>query len=154
MVLRESGFVRAWPSRRPPRPAPVRSGVPERQTYRPPSMRCGVPGVIRLDSTLRGPTSPNRTSMKVRILPFMEQQQVYNAYNFWWTDTLTGSSPNNQYPYSVVNLTVSSTRINSFTCPSDANMGNTQSIAIGIFTYTFAAANYAENLGAEPVNSG
>jgi prepilin-type processing-associated H-X9-DG protein len=95
------------------------------------------------------------TSMKVRLLPFMEQQQVYNAYNFWFADTLlNGGSPNNLFPYSVVNLTVTGTKINSFICPSDAFPGNNQSIAMGFYTFTIAPANYAENLGIEPVTTG
>jgi len=49
-------------------------------------------------------------SMKPRLLPYMEQQMIYNQIN--WTQSSFDSSQN---------LTVSLTRINAFLCPSDAN---------------------------------
>ncbi len=50
------------------------------------------------------------------ILNYVEGSNLQNAYNF------TGSACNPTYSYgSVYNITVSSTRVNSFSCPSDQN---------------------------------
>jgi prepilin-type N-terminal cleavage/methylation domain-containing protein/prepilin-type processing-associated H-X9-DG protein len=62
----------------------------------------------------------NPYAMKVRILPFMEQQNVYNAINFaldpeWGFDS-SG--------WEMANTTAKAMRISSFLCPSDLRKGN------------------------------
>ena len=84
------------------------------------------------------------------MLPFLEQQPLYNAANFnwdpWW------SSYNSQWDGTVVNSTVFRTNLNTFMCPSDglwaqnicnnnyfASMGTTTvtwSSSTGIFSHT------------------
>jgi prepilin-type processing-associated H-X9-DG protein len=53
---------------------------------------------------------PENFSVFVRMLPFMEQSQIYNAVNF----NLTSS--NNE------NITISGIQLNALTCPSDSNL--------------------------------
>ena len=62
-------------------------------------------------------------SMKARILPFMEQQTVFNAFNFsfdaeWAQDTGDGTG------WASVNVTAKATRVASYLCPSDFRKGN------------------------------
>jgi len=83
----------------------------------------------------------NPFSMKVRILPYMEQQAVYNAINFAvdpeWGNT-DGWEP--------ANFTAKSMRIGAFICPSDLRKGNRNnrgSTGGDVSTVT----NYANNIG-------
>jgi prepilin-type N-terminal cleavage/methylation domain-containing protein/prepilin-type processing-associated H-X9-DG protein len=71
--------------------------------------------------------------MKPRLLPFMEQQALFNAINFGfaWNSTATNA-----------NSTVYRSTVNSFLCPSD---GNNPSIARG--GTTIAPTNYGNNIG-------
>jgi prepilin-type N-terminal cleavage/methylation domain-containing protein/prepilin-type processing-associated H-X9-DG protein len=52
----------------------------------------------------------NNLSMKVRILPFIEQQALYNTVNHWIGDS-----------DGIQNVTMTTTNINTFNCPSDQN---------------------------------
>src|SRR5262249_4340490 len=56
-----------------------------------------------------GVGATNDFSMKARILPFMEQQAVWNAFN----QSFAYNASQNQTP--------TSTTINAFLCPSDSN---------------------------------
>ncbi|WP_165072814.1 DUF1559 domain-containing protein [Paludisphaera rhizosphaerae] len=104
-----------------------------------------------------------RYSMKARILPYMEQTQIYNAFNFMlcpysWNGAgamLTGTCTNGMaynddyYLGRCSNATAGSTNIASFLCPSDGNVGNAGQNAIGGGTYPVAATNYVTNAGYE-----
>src|SRR3954453_11660663 len=54
----------------------------------------------------------NNWSAQGLMLPYMEQQAIYNAINFNWEVTQS------------VNTTAAYTTISSFLCPSDGNAGN------------------------------
>ena len=73
-------------------------------------------------------------SMKARILPFMEQQAIFNATNFYyaWNASAAG------YP----NQTVFSTSISTFLCPSDPNSPNYLRDNLIV-----APTNYCNNIG-------
>ncbi|MEO6810754.1 MAG: DUF1559 domain-containing protein, partial [Isosphaeraceae bacterium] len=75
-------------------------------------------GSSRAISTM--PTYPGwgDWSAQAMMLPYLEQQPVYNAINFYYTATgnVTDMSLN-------VNSTAYNTKINSFLCPSDGNAG-------------------------------
>jgi prepilin-type N-terminal cleavage/methylation domain-containing protein/prepilin-type processing-associated H-X9-DG protein len=78
-----------------------------------------------------GPT--NDFSMKQRMLPYMEQQPLFNAFN------------QTQVYNAVQNGTASSTFVNTFTCPSDPN-----TIIRGMANYAghdFGDCNYGNNIG-------
>jgi prepilin-type N-terminal cleavage/methylation domain-containing protein/prepilin-type processing-associated H-X9-DG protein len=98
-------------------------------------------------------------SQHARILPYMEQQQVYNAINFAfgarWGKSVLGTVPNDPAAggiNSVINGTAIVIQVSSFLCPSDTNpgrAGNSQIIggqnpASPPFTST---CNYPSNLG-------
>ncbi len=71
-----------------------------------------------------------------RILPFLEQSQVFNSINFsgTWNADATGADPN---------LTVRTTGISAFLCPSDAKT----SVPAG-----WAGTNYRSSEGSSLVN--
>jgi len=87
--------------------------------------------------------SPNvqNYSMKARILPFMEQQTMYNSINFNVSAISWGGSPDNG---TAMNATVIAAKVSGFLCPSDANPGNN-----GVFyaNFTVGCTNYGNNAG-------
>jgi prepilin-type N-terminal cleavage/methylation domain-containing protein/prepilin-type processing-associated H-X9-DG protein len=89
-----------------------------------------------------GAGGPLNASMKVRLLPSLEQQALANAYN-WSVGDYTGTAA--QY---AGNLTVMFTAINAFLCPSDPNPGDNR--ANGNFTSGPGNSNYPNNMGIEP----
>jgi prepilin-type N-terminal cleavage/methylation domain-containing protein/prepilin-type processing-associated H-X9-DG protein len=102
-----------------------------------------------------------RYSMKARLLPYMEQQQIFNAFNFnlipysWNTggtiaSTCNGIAYNDDYAYGQAsNATAGSAKINTFLCPSDPNPGNTVTNTIGTTAYPVGTSNYPNNDGTE-----
>jgi prepilin-type N-terminal cleavage/methylation domain-containing protein/prepilin-type processing-associated H-X9-DG protein len=91
-------------------------------------------------------------SMKVRILPFMEQQVVFNAVNFsldaeWAQDSGDGTG------WASANATAKSIRIASYLCPSDYRKGNRNNREASVWSGGSINAdvsqqsNYAENDG-------
>jgi prepilin-type N-terminal cleavage/methylation domain-containing protein/prepilin-type processing-associated H-X9-DG protein len=96
-------------------------------------------------------------SQKCRLLPFLEQQAMYNSIN--WTfgmrwdnnSKLTDANPPDNAAggaFSMVQYTVICTQVNSFLCPSDqwpGASGTFQFPSIG--TRLVAAHNYPANVG-------
>jgi len=87
-------------------------------------------------------------SMKVRLLPFLEQENLVNAYNMSASDFVTSSSAAAYAP----NVTIMTTSIKSYLCPSDPNPGDDR-------PFTFLAkppgnTNYPHNMGIEPQVTG
>jgi prepilin-type N-terminal cleavage/methylation domain-containing protein/prepilin-type processing-associated H-X9-DG protein len=80
-------------------------------------------------------------SMKVRLLPYFEQTQAYNALNFsaWY------NSPSN--------FTVRTILIASLNCPSDANNPSSP-ITLGTMTGTPGYTSYPNNIGTFASESG
>jgi prepilin-type N-terminal cleavage/methylation domain-containing protein/prepilin-type processing-associated H-X9-DG protein len=80
----------------------------------------------------------NNFSMKVHILPFMEQTAMYNAINqyFYWNDSTYG------YP----NATAATATINTFLCPSDSNSPNA-TLSVNGTSKPDAMTSYANNIG-------
>jgi prepilin-type N-terminal cleavage/methylation domain-containing protein/prepilin-type processing-associated H-X9-DG protein len=92
------------------------------------------------------------------ILPYIEQGQMYNAWNSYgdWTTTAYGSSTALRYS-GAANTTVTTSRVSSYTCPSDtksapldgipsydyaANYGNTSITTVSATTSTAPSATY------------
>jgi prepilin-type N-terminal cleavage/methylation domain-containing protein/prepilin-type processing-associated H-X9-DG protein len=92
-------------------------------------------------------------SMKVRLLPYMEQQPLYNANNFDFAPSCyktDNREPTDHLGAQPVNATVTATKINAFLCPSDPNPGQTGSfITLNSVPFIGATSNYANNLGTE-----
>jgi len=85
----------------------------------------------------------------VRMLPGLEQQAAYNAYNFMMGDY--GGGMNGGFG-PVANVTVMSMKVNSFQCPSDPNPGNSGNVGSGTTPavpagYTMGTNSYAINNG-------
>ena len=69
-------------------------------------------------------------SAQAMLLPYTEQSPLYNAANFSWACCWDGQ-------YDAINVTVYTTKINSFLCPSDglAGIGNVASYVANINSY-------------------
>jgi prepilin-type N-terminal cleavage/methylation domain-containing protein/prepilin-type processing-associated H-X9-DG protein len=65
------------------------------------------------------PTGWGNFSAQAMMLPYMEQQAIYNACNFGWS-TYTSGGP---YHPELINSTAFTTKIASFLCPSDGLAG-------------------------------
>jgi prepilin-type N-terminal cleavage/methylation domain-containing protein/prepilin-type processing-associated H-X9-DG protein len=95
----------------------------------------------------------------VPVMPGMEQQALYNAWNFSGDAKWSGGVLDVPFRYSgVCNITVSSSRVNSFMCPSDGSGTSLTGIGQtlnGVAMYT-TSQNYVVNYGnlqsAQPVN--
>jgi prepilin-type N-terminal cleavage/methylation domain-containing protein/prepilin-type processing-associated H-X9-DG protein len=77
----------------------------------------------------------NNFSMKVHLLPFMEQSTLYNAINqgWYWND-------------GIFNVTVGTATVSTMLCPSDGNVpGGTMSV--GGVSKPIAPTSYANNIG-------
>jgi prepilin-type N-terminal cleavage/methylation domain-containing protein/prepilin-type processing-associated H-X9-DG protein len=97
----------------------------------------------------------NSFSMKVRILPYMEQQNVFNTVNFALAPEWSGddNAINDIGGWQGANITAKSARIASYLCPSDIRKGNRNNRHAAVFENgTWNAdisvtANYCENNG-------
>jgi prepilin-type N-terminal cleavage/methylation domain-containing protein/prepilin-type processing-associated H-X9-DG protein len=85
-------------------------------------------------------TARQNWSFKARILPFIEQQPLYNAINaangMPAADPPTASTEDPTY----TNSTLLHVVVNTFNCPSDGNVPNVN----------YNSANYANNMGNNP----
>jgi len=63
---------------------------------------------------------PQNFSMKVRILPYMEQVNAYNTVNFM-VSAIWNVSPGSPVDGQAINFTIRNTKIASLVCPSDTN---------------------------------
>jgi prepilin-type N-terminal cleavage/methylation domain-containing protein/prepilin-type processing-associated H-X9-DG protein len=88
-------------------------------------------------------TSTQNQSLKVRILPFVEQQSLFNAVNFAFGMSTgnTGSSPEDP---AGVNTTIQIVQLLVYNCPSDGNIPNP----------SYNASSYANTLGNFPTFNG
>jgi prepilin-type N-terminal cleavage/methylation domain-containing protein/prepilin-type processing-associated H-X9-DG protein len=78
---------------------------------------------------------------QIFILPFVEQAQLYNAWNTFGSNVPSGGALDANWRYvGIVNTTVTSTRINSYTCPTDPNGG--QQNPTNLIRYHNYAVNY------------
>ena len=68
---------------------------------------------------------PQTASVHLRLTNYLEQRAVYDAYNFLLGDVANGNSV-------PANTTVMSTNIPGYLCPSDANPGSTENLALAI----------------------
>jgi prepilin-type N-terminal cleavage/methylation domain-containing protein/prepilin-type processing-associated H-X9-DG protein len=82
------------------------------------------------------------------VLPQIEQQQLYNAWNVCGNNTpgLPPGFDNDLRYFGVANQTVTSTRIAAFLCPSDATNAPITLTTNGK-TYACTSQNYAVNFG-------
>jgi prepilin-type N-terminal cleavage/methylation domain-containing protein/prepilin-type processing-associated H-X9-DG protein len=77
------------------------------------------------------------------VMPYLEQQALYNSWNFAGNN-LWGGPYDSPFRYGgPANLTVSSTRVNVFYCPSDGGNGN----LVGGASWPVTSQNYVVNFG-------
>ena len=94
----------------------------------------GIPGAL---------TTMGDFGMKTRLLPFIEQANLYNTLNV----TYNGSAPQN--------FTIFVTQLNSFLCPSDANTPTFQvKSPLGNGSVQVGFTNYPNNIGVIYRNNG
>jgi len=99
-------------------------------------------------SHIVGQDVANEWSMKVRILPYMEQQTLYNACNFMLNPEWSWPGGVDVGGWEASNMTIRMIRVESFLCPSDLKKGNRNNRV-----YTWGAwdasqqSNYCENIG-------
>jgi prepilin-type N-terminal cleavage/methylation domain-containing protein/prepilin-type processing-associated H-X9-DG protein len=95
-------------------------------------------------------------SQHVRLLPYMEQQAAYNAWNHnfgaRWSDNYGGGDPNppdgaSGGSYSIVQFTVLTMQINSLLCPSDPYPGSSGTFIVGGQSKLVGGFNYPSNFG-------
>jgi prepilin-type N-terminal cleavage/methylation domain-containing protein/prepilin-type processing-associated H-X9-DG protein len=84
-------------------------------------------------------------SPHVRLLPYLEQQAAYNAWNHAcgarWNDP-------GQFPqYAAINASVVCMQISTFLCPSDSNWGVTSTYTVNGAPKLVGASNYPMNCG-------
>jgi prepilin-type processing-associated H-X9-DG protein len=97
----------------------------------------------------------NCFSMKVRILPYMEQQNVFNTVNFALDPEWSGpdNGINNMSSWQGANITAKGARIASYLCPSDIRKGNRNNRYASVFDTggwhpdISQTTNYCENNG-------
>jgi prepilin-type N-terminal cleavage/methylation domain-containing protein/prepilin-type processing-associated H-X9-DG protein len=98
------------------------------------------PASSTLGTTVAG--GMNNFSMKPRILPFMEQNALYNSINMSFVQE------------SAQNATNLTTQINTFNCPSDGNNPSATYAVSGAGTLPIAYTSYPDNLGTIHTNNG
>jgi prepilin-type N-terminal cleavage/methylation domain-containing protein/prepilin-type processing-associated H-X9-DG protein len=98
------------------------------------------PASSTLGTTVKGIMS--NLSRKPRILPFLEQNTLYNSLNFGY---------NQETAQNATNLT---TQVNTFNCPSDGNNPSATYAVNGVGTLPIAYTSYPDNLGTIHTNNG
>jgi len=89
-----------------------------------------------------GPVGSNNFSMKARVLPFLEQQALFDSMNMsFWQESAENAT----------NLT---TAVATFLCPSDANVPCGAYQGGGLSPRQIAYTSYPNNLGTTPTNNG
>jgi prepilin-type N-terminal cleavage/methylation domain-containing protein/prepilin-type processing-associated H-X9-DG protein len=97
-------------------------------------------------NNLRGPWS-----CKTRILPFLEQQSLFNCINFSLDPEWSNGYGVDNGGWEASNVTVKATRIDAFLCPSDLKKGNRNNRVSAVDARNNPDAsqstNYNENIG-------
>jgi prepilin-type processing-associated H-X9-DG protein len=91
-------------------------------------------------------------SYQARLLPFLEQQNVYNSINFTVGARFGPGAPNppdnaSGGSWGVVQMTAATTQIKTFLCPSDPNPGSSGTFIINGTSRLVGASNYPYNSG-------
>jgi len=87
-------------------------------------------------------------SWLIPVLPFVEQTALFNSWNASGNNdsSLASYASEGLFRYAgVANITVTSTRVNAYLCPSDGN--NTQTVGIEALGMRVTSQNYVVNFG-------
>ncbi len=90
------------------------------------------------------------------VLPDIEQNQLYNAWNFSGNNVIGGAADSNFRYAGICNITVSSTHVSALLCPSDGNNRSVTGIGqtINGNRYNVTSQNYIVNFGNTNVEQG
>ncbi len=122
------------------------------------SVNDGMTPPLFVDQYTNGGDEAQNWSQHARLLPYLEQQPVYNAINFafgarWGPGPAPSSDPASGGPYSAINGSVLVTQVASFLCPSDGAPGRAADSEIivgqpatGTRRFT-ATGSYPSNIG-------
>jgi prepilin-type N-terminal cleavage/methylation domain-containing protein/prepilin-type processing-associated H-X9-DG protein len=88
-------------------------------------------------------------SMKVRLLPYLEQVQLYNAFNFnIWPGPVGANGDNGLKGIGgAMNFTGYMVKVNTFLCPSDSNPGSNATLTLGGVSAQVPSGNYPNSVG-------
>jgi prepilin-type processing-associated H-X9-DG protein len=68
--------------------------------------------------------TPRPPGTNVFILPYLEQQALFNAWNYYGTNVPSGGPLDSYLRYAgAANTTVTTSQVTAYTCPSDPNAG-------------------------------
>ena len=98
-----------------------------------------VGGIDILGNSTGSGRVPQTASIHLRLLNYLEQRAVYDAYNFMLGDIVNGVSV-------PANTTVMATSIPGYLCPSDPNPGS-RATSWGAISARVTCVNYAVNGG-------
>jgi prepilin-type N-terminal cleavage/methylation domain-containing protein len=85
-------------------------------------------------------------SWLIPVLPYVEQQALFNSWNSVGNNSGLPGYVDGDFRYAgVANITVTSTRVNSYYCPSDGN--NQVTTGIGALGKLVTSQNYVVNFG-------
>jgi prepilin-type N-terminal cleavage/methylation domain-containing protein/prepilin-type processing-associated H-X9-DG protein len=82
---------------------------------------------------------------QIAVLPYVEQQAMFNAWNSFGNNAIGGASDTPFRYNGAANSTVTTSKISAYLCPSDGSNNSTSSIAAGGVPVSFH--NYAVNYG-------
>jgi len=86
-------------------------------------------------------------SWLIPVLPYVEQQALFNSWNASGNNSGLAGYVDTDFRYAgAANITVTSTRVNAYFCPSDGN--NTVTQTIGNLGKLVTSQNYVVNFGA------
>jgi prepilin-type N-terminal cleavage/methylation domain-containing protein/prepilin-type processing-associated H-X9-DG protein len=81
----------------------------------------------------------------VFVLPYIEQGQLYNAWNSYGSNVPSGGALDSAFRYvGAVNTTVTYTQVNAYSCPSDPNTGQQRNSGVRYGNYVVNYGNADE----------
>jgi prepilin-type N-terminal cleavage/methylation domain-containing protein len=92
-----------------------------------------------------GASSTNSYGAKARILPFLDQGNVYDSINFSHGSRWNNGWKNGEYNGDVVNYSAWHRRMSLFICPSDPYPGNTDNPGNSNYGVNYGVSRYVTN---------
>jgi len=112
---------------------------------------------VSIDPICNGCPESQNYSQLARLLPYMEQQPVYNSINFNWpsrwgapNNGAAGPNPPDNASGgsgAIINMTAVTAQISVFLCPSDPNPGGSGTMIVNGLSKLVGNFNYPSNIG-------
>src|SRR5262249_50916759 len=126
-----------------------------------------VPPNYIVYSPVGGFNTAQTFSIRARLLPYLEQNQIYNAINFnvsaRWGGPNAGADPGASYlgstadcdGFGLINMSATANQITSFLCPSDTDLSNLTGFVFvkGGNMQLVGRHNYPPNGGTNPLGA-